>query len=263
MTTELTTTNGNLPAANDQFETGLEALGQGDVIIPRLTITQPTTPDISADNVGKFCINITGDYYAAMHLCCLKLAKGRLLWPAEYSKDNEPLCRSHDFINPANDIEGATPMCHTCTIIPGTKDEHHCPYANWGTDKKGKIIPPRCQEVWNMLVLDLETYMPMFLSLKSTSIKPLRKLFSAISILSKAKKIPMWGWSFKAELKLENYDKGKAYVPIFSSPSALSAEEVFSMADIRQQLAGVSLRSEEKQDTPPPAAQDQPYDDQF
>jgi hypothetical protein len=252
----LTTTNTNLPAnVNEPFDSGLEALDRGDVIIPRLTITQPSTPDIDAVNVGKFSVNITGDFYDNMRLVCIKLTKGRILWPEKYSKDNEPLCRSHNFQTPADDIEGAEPMCHTCAVTPGTKDEHECDYANWSADKKGKPIAPRCQEVWNLLVLDLETYMPMYLSLKSTSIKPAKKLFSAINILSGAKRVPLWGWAFGVTLKMESNDSGKFYVPIFTSPTAVSPEELEAMSGIRAQLANVEMRSEDKPDAPPVSTQ--------
>jgi hypothetical protein len=251
----LTTTGNNLPAnVNEPFESGLEALDRGDVIIPRLTITQPTTPDIDAVNVGKFSVNITGDFYESMHLVCLKLSKGRILWPKDYSKDNDPLCKSNDFLTPVL-IEGQSPMCHTCAVTPGTKDDHECKYANWGVDKKGKVIAPLCMEVWNMLVFDLETYMPMFLSLKSTSIKPLKKLFSAISILGNAKKIPLWGWSFGASLKMENYEKGKAYVPVFTSPTQVGQEEYSVLSEVRSQLANIDLYTEDKPDAPPASTQ--------
>jgi len=223
------------------------------VIIPRLTITQPTTPDIEATNVGKLTINITGDFFEKMRLVCLQLVKGRLLWPADYSRDNEPLCKSNDFMVPVR-TEGREPMCHSCGIIPGTKDEHYCEYANWGKDKKGKITAPRCLEVWNMLVFDLNTYMPMYLSLKSTSIKPLRKLFSSISILGNAKKVPMWGWEFEVSLKLEHYEKGKAYVPVFSPPKQVSTDDFSVIPGIRAQLAGIDLVTEDMQDAPPQAA---------
>lgn len=248
----LTTTTTNLPAAtNEPFDSGLEALDRGDVIIPRLTITQPTTPDVDAANIGKFSVNITGDFYDGMKLVCIKLTKGRILWPEKYSKDNEPLCRSHNFSTPAGDIEGAEPMCHTCAVTPDTRrGEHACPYANWAVDKKGKPVAPRCQEVWNMLVLDLETYMPMYLSLKSTSIKPAKKLFSAINILSGARRIPLWGWSFGVTLKMESNDSGKFYVPIFTSPTAVSPEELEAMSGIRAQLANVEMRSEERPEAP-------------
>jgi len=242
-------TTNSVAVIPEQFETGLEALDAGDLIIPRLTVTQPSTPDVEADQIGKFYINITGDYYDKMRLVTLKLTKGRILWPEKYSKDNDPLCRSHNFATPANDIQGASPMSHSCQVIPGSKD-HHCPYANWSADKKGKPIAPRCQEIWNLLVLDLDSYMPMFLSLKSTSIKPLRRHFSAINILSQAKRVPMWHLAFDVALKMETNDSGKFYVPVFSSPGPVEKEEAEVLNGIRAQLATVDMRAEDRSEAP-------------
>jgi hypothetical protein len=92
--------------------------------------------------------------------------------------------------------------------------------------------------------------MPMYFSIKSTGIKPARKLFSAINILSGAKRVPMWGWEFSAALKMESNDSGKFYVPVFSSPTLLAAEEIEAMAGIRAQLANITLRADEGQEAP-------------
>lgn len=237
-----TAVNDNLPAMNSQFESGLEELDAGDLIIPRLTITQPTTPDISTDLVGKFAVNLTGDFHDSLDLVLIKLGKSRILFPEKYKRDNDPLCRSHNFVTPANDIPGAVPMAESCGLIPGDPKKHVCPYANWTQDDKGNQSAPRCQECWNMLVVDLESYMPMWFSLKSTALKPLRKIVSAISIISQAKRQPMWAMKFSVALNKTANDSGTFYVPVFSSPTALSPEEVEAMTQIRAQLAGVEIK---------------------
>ena len=232
------------------IETGLEELDAGDLIIPRLTITQPSTPDIDTANQGKFCINITGDFHDNMRVAMIKLSKSRILFPEKYKRDNEPLCRSHDFKVPANDIPGATPMCDTCGLLPlapGEKNaKHKCAYANWGADNE----PPRCQEVWNSLIVDLESYMPMWFSLKSTALKPFRKIVSAISMISQAKKIPMWGMGFNMTLEKTVNDSGTFYVPAFSGLVALDKADAENMTAIRQQLAGVDIKDSAEPITP-------------
>lgn len=253
-------------ACQEPFETGLEAMDAGDLIIPRLTITQPTTPDIPAEQQGKFCINITGDFHEKMTVAMIKLSKSRILFPEKYKRDNEPLCRSHDFIVPANDIPGATPMCDSCGLLPlvtgEKKAKHKCPYANWTGDEKGNQVPPRCQEVWNSLVVDLESYMPMWFSLKSTALKPFRKIVSAISMISQAKKIAMWGLQFDMAIDKTTNDSGTFYVPNFSGLVPLEKSDFDNMTAIRAQLAGVDIKDSTEQLTPDaPAAK--PADEEF
>ena len=255
-----TTNQTNIAAYQEPFDNGLGELDAGDLIIPRLSITQPTTPDIDAAQVGKFCVNITGDYQDNMRVAIIKLGKSRILFPEKYKRDNDPLCRSHDFIKPANDIQGAEPMAASCGLIPGDKKKHVCEYANWGADN----TPPRCQETWNLLIVDLESYMPMWFSVKSTGLKPLRKIVSAISMISTAKRLPMWKMGFDMALEKTTNDSGTFYSPVFSGLTPLEDADAFNMDAIRAQLVHVDIKDAvepDKQDAPPAATT--PADEDF
>lgn len=255
-----TTTQNNIADYQEPFDNGLGELDAGDLIIPRLSITQPTTPDIDAAQVGKFCVNITGDYHDAMRVAIIKLSKSRVLFPEKYKRDNDPLCRSHDFKVPANDIKDAAPMAASCGLIPGEKKKHVCEYANWGADN----TPPRCQEVWNLLIVDLESYMPMWFSVKSTGLKPLRKIVSAIAMISAAKRIPMWRMGFDMAIYMDTNDSGKFYLPVFSGLSALEEADAINMDAIRAQLVHVDIKDAvepDKQEAP--ATVSTPADEEF
>jgi len=240
-------------------DTGLEEIESGDLIIPRLNISQPTTPDIEQDKVGKFLINVTGDDYDTMNVAIVKLTKSRILFPEKYKRDNEPLCRSHDFKTPADDIEGATPMDKTCELIPGDKKNHVCPYANWGSDN----TPPRCQETWNFLLVDLDSYIPMWFSVKSTALKPMRKIVSAISMICKAKRLPMWAMSFNINIEKIVNDSGTFYVPKCTKPEILSEDEIVNMTDIRTDLLDVDIKDavEADKQAPPASGSGEEMDD--
>lgn len=267
MTTEtaVATTTGTAPAViNEPFDNGLGELDASDLIIPRLTITQPTTPDINAENIGKFCINVTGDFNDTMRVVLIKLSKSRILFPKKYSRDNEPLCRSHNFQTPANDIDGATPMAEHCGLLAGEKKKHLCQYANWTVDEQGKQEAPRCQETWNLLIVDLENYMPMWFSVKSTGLKPLRKIVSAISMISNAKRLPMWNLGFDMAIEKTTNDSGTFYVPAFSGLSQLEADDSENMNAIRAQLVHVEVKDSAEKDTQmEPPVQEEREDDKF
>jgi hypothetical protein len=261
-TTAVTVASQNAVATyQEPFDNGLGELDAGDLIIPRLTITQPTTPDIQTDQVGKFCINVTGDYQDTMRVSMVKLTKSRILFPEKYKRDNDPLCRSHDFKVPANDIDGAKPMSHTCELVPGDNKKHVCAYANWGADN----APPRCQETWNLLIVDINTYMPMWFSVKSTALKPLRKIVSAVSMICQAKRLPMWSLGFDMVIEKVTNDSGTFYVPQFSGLSALTVDDSENMTAIRGQLVHVEIKDAIEADRPdaPPSAPTTPEDDSF
>jgi len=232
----------------EPFDNGLGELDAGDLIIPRMNITQPTSPDVPPDAVGKFYVNVTGDFQDAMKVAVIKLTKSRILFPEKYKRDNEPLCRSHDFRFPANDITGATPMADSCGLVPGDKKKHICEYANWSAGNE----PPRCQEVWNLLIVDLNSYMPMWFSVKSTGLKPLRKIISAVSIISQAKRLPMWALGFDMAIEKTVNDSGTFYVPVFSGLSALEKEDADNMTAIRAQLVHAEVKDLAEQDTAEP-----------
>ena len=233
-------------AQADQIqETGLEAMDQGDLIIPRLSITQPSSPDVDLENKGKLFVNLTGDFLESMSCVLIRLTKSRILFPKPYDPDNEPLCRSHDFLFPANDIPGSDPMCDNCQLTPGTdpkKGIHDCMYANWTKGPKDKSVAPMCNEVWNMLICDLDSYMPMLFSVKSTSLTNARKICSAINMIAKAKNIPMWNLKFT--MGVEKNKNGEWYNPAFSSPRLIEdKDEKDNMNLIRASMVNIDLNA--------------------
>lgn len=255
-------------AYQQPVETGLEDMSKEDMIIPRLVITQPQTLDITPENLGKLYINLTGEYYEEMDMVLIKMKKSRVLFPDDFDRNNKPLCKSDDFMVPSPEIE--KPMCSTCQLMPlqpgEKKPQHHCPYANWTANPAGKQKPPKCSETWNLLVVDLKTYMPMFFSLKSTALSPLKRITSAMKMLCAAKNKAAWSMSFNTKIKQSpNTDRGVYYVPDFSTLVALKEEDMENMAAIQRELVNVAVQADydmDPADSPgaPPA---KPADEEF
>lgn len=235
-------------ATNEPFDDGLEALGQGDLIIPRLTIGQPQTDGILEEHKGMLLVNVTGEAASELKLVAIKLSKSRIMFPAKYKKDNDPLCRSHDFIVPADDIEGAEAMSEKCET---------CKYSKWSKNEA-----PPCNEVWNFLVIDTESYMPMWFSVKSTGIKGAKRLVSALKLMSQAKRLPLWGFGFVLSTQLQD-DGNPYYIPVFSKPAALDSDELESMNMIRDQMQNADVKdsSEPVENAEPPFEdkEDEPF----
>jgi len=213
--------------APSAFDDGLGEITADDLIIPRLIVSQDQHK-LPAEQTGKLYCDVTGDASEKMTMAIIKLTKSRILFPATYKKDNEPLCRSHNFTHPADDIDGAKAMCTDC---------ESCEYSKWSAD-----APPRCQECWNLLVVDLESYMPMWFTVKSKSLKPTRKIVSALKMRTGAKRIPVWGISFDVRVEVSPGDSGDSYIPVFSGLAELSADERETMNIIHGQLVNEHVK---------------------
>jgi len=213
--------------AGDDFDDGLSALSNDDIIIPRLVVAQDKT-DCADEHKGKLYCDVTGDSYDEMEMVVLRMTKSRVCFPETFNKEDGPICRSHDAVVPADDIDGEEPMADNCA---------ECEYSKWGKDKKGRRVAPRCKEVWNLLVVNMETYTPMWFSLKSTALAPARKILSALKIQSQAKRVPACCFKFTATTDIRNGDSGDSYIPRFHGIRMLDRFEAENMLAIRDSLA--------------------------
>jgi hypothetical protein len=218
---------------NEPFDDGLGDITQEDLIIPRLKIGQRQSP---GDVAGKLFLDISGDTMDTMELVLLRMNKSRVLFPEDFSRDSKPLCRSQDFKCPETNNDGFEPMAESCA---------ECPYGKWTKGSNGSSKPPRCNEVWNFLVLDYETYMPAWFSLKSTAIKPARKIVSMLKLRGTAKLIPSWHFRFSVEVEMRSGAAGDSFVPVFSSLTLLDDEDRENMDIIQKQLAGEQVSFED------------------
>jgi len=169
------TTQTNEPNANGvpmvlPTGAGLEVLTPEDLIIPRLTLVQPTS-QIEGIEAGKFCLNLTGEEFDTLDVVFLKVTKGRIYFP-EGSTDQKPVCGSQDRLKPSPRFE--QPVAETC---------ESCFYANWN----GKE-PPVCNETLNLLGVMVDAGLPFWWSVKSTAIAPTKRFLSAIALRSRAGK---------------------------------------------------------------------------
>src|SRR5215467_4687830 len=143
---------------------GMEVLGPEDLIIPRLTLVQPTS-QIDGVEAGKFYMNLTGEQFDQVEAVFLKVTKGRVYF-ADDAIERKPVCGSSDRIKPSPRFESpAAPTCKECI------------FSRWN----GKE-PPFCNESYNLLGVMVETGFPFWWSVKSTAIAPTKRFLSAIAL---------------------------------------------------------------------------------
>ncbi len=159
---------GDIPDIPEEFATaGLEAVEQGDLIIPRARIVQPTSKLDSKP--GEFYFNLTGESKAQIHAVLVNMTKGRVYWSSDLAAD--PICASDDAKTPRQPAgQGCGPTCD------------RCPYAQWGEDGE----KPACSLVYNFLAADIEAdNAPFILSLHGASVKHAKTILSAFSLKRK------------------------------------------------------------------------------
>lgn len=211
--------------------TGAEGLSDEDLIIPRYKIIQPTS---KVGSPGNFICNILGQEIPELKIVIVKIDKGRVYW----DKDNfeEPVCRSHDYMNPDPAIE--KPVNSVCAKMMMNKTTNKlqavqvCRYGSWEGSEK-----PPCGMTYNVLALSLEDMMPFWISLHGASIKAVKQYSSSILL----RRAPFW--RFQTTLSLvPRTEPHKHYVAKFEMPKAIPDEKLSEIMEAVQQLMGVSIQ---------------------
>ena len=186
---------------------GMEDIDKDDLVIPRLKIIQTTAKE---GTPGKFGLNLTMEEFDTVDATLLKVTKGRVMFDKE-DLTLPPLCGSQDRIVPADyftdEADGTVPMSDVCD---------GCVQAQWDGN-----TPPPCSETYTMLMLDVNTFIPFFLQLKGTAIRPSKSLITAIFLQSntpKLKKAGAMSCDFTTHMALQKKSnkQGTFYVPVFS-----------------------------------------------
>ena len=177
---------------------GLETFDNGDLIIPRFKIVQPTSKE---GTPGLFRNNLTCEEIDKLNIVALAAAKGRVCWSDNI--DEDPVCRSSNGLVPAQNIE--TPVSEICGLKEnGKRFEPVCPNAIWG--EKGER--PICDEVINLLCIDKHDQVPFFISLTGTQLKSARAYLSAVGLRRRS----LYEYEAVLSLKETANGKGKYFV---------------------------------------------------
>lgn len=193
---------------------GFEGLDPSSVvIIPRIKLVQPTSKE---GTPGTFRINLTGEEFENLPIIVIKAMQGRTMWDPDPGKE-DVLCRSYDFFTPDPSIE--KPFAPTCAkkamnIKKQMVTMTLCEQAKWHGETK-----PECSEVYNLLCLLSEDFVPFWLTIHGASIKAVRSYLSAIVLRRGA----LWQWDTALSSEVKTEPK-KHYVTKFAIPKPLSRE---------------------------------------
>jgi len=250
MTNDISQTESRAVATVDGFVIpGTETITPQELQIPLLRIVQPTSRMENADlNGGMYHNSVTGEFVANPEVLVIGYAKGRVMFPREFSADNKPLCGSDNGVVPREEhIGSAMP---DGTIIGELC--HDCPFAQWQDN-----APPACNEVNTFAGIDSDG-MPVVFQAKSTGMKAARALKTMLKTSGINKTIRL------GSVRTVN-DSGTFYVPSYALGAAPDADwqaSAVSVAGMGNLASREAQRASEYVDEP--TGDDFPFgDDEF
>ena len=257
----MTTANQNTSLANPFVKRmGFEDEQEGDILLPRAKILQPTSDELTNERyesqnfkAGQLINSLTKEVLPAKFVPILKF-NSRLLWIPKKAGGGMA-CRSMDAKtgivldapkwgpwdeatnkwNPVKTVQNGE--CISCDT---------CPYANWVGD-----VPPVCTKSMNFLVMFIDSGFPMVLSFKSTSLKHGKKLYSM------AKMMPGNMFDYMYELKTfrKSNDKGTFYEVDVMPGGKVPAEQAQQFAEMYSSFRSLAFKFDDDEDTSEKAAE--------
>lgn len=215
-----------LTLSDDDFLSAEEAENADEFVgIDRMNISQKGKDEGSV--LGQFYIKSLTQAIEGFTGVLLRTNKSRIMWPAKFAKDNDPLCKSNDAITPVTDDDTFEAKAASCKT---------CPYGKWKRNKDGNI-PPACGEVLDMIILNTDEMVPVIYSVHATALgatnqellKALRGKVRALAMRRKRLGLPTAHscmFSFKIDTKLKENESGDAYVPTYSGIEELDLAQI-------------------------------------
>lgn len=233
MNTQLTTINPSQSgplAMPGHFELeGFEDLGQGDIILPRWSIIQPTSKKPGADDhVGQFQRNIDGEFRPHLDVVLLKVSPTRLLWSGDTS-DTRPECFSRDAVN--GSAYGVCAQCQfNVQVNPALRDQSDAKICNFG---------------YTLLTVDdVEAGTMALIGAMGTSVRPVKVLTTQFV----QRKRPAFSAVVRLEVERVTNEKGKFYVLKPSIREWLDQERMAPWRELFLSLKGATIRDIDEDD---------------
>jgi len=212
---------------------GDENLERGDVgMPPRLRISQPNRPIKIGDDdapAGAFVNTVTNEVFPdGIEIVPLVfLPRTRVMWPAQFNADNDPLCASDNGQDPAvtgDQRKLTNPQRGPCA---------QCPSAKFGADGD----KPACMAQRNFLVWLVESSEPAILTMQSTALTQARHLTSLAKMQKLAKTIMM-------VTQKQSDSRGQWYVPTVSKGRKLEEMDLLSVLEARNELQNLVISAD-------------------
>jgi len=223
--------------SDEDFLVAEESANAGDDYgMDRIAIFQKDADPDTNQVAGEFYCKSLDLSWPSFPAVLLRFEKSRILWPEKYKVDNDPLCKSHDAVTPVTDDDSFTPKAKNCGS---------CPFGKWGGTKNNRI-PPECNEVMDMVILNLDELVPYMFSVHSTGLgatnKTLMKILNGRKrYLSVQRPAHECMFAFDVGTELKKNDSGNAYIPTYNNIRQLDLGEIDIMVHAAKQVRDVDI----------------------
>lgn len=214
---------------------GEENLRDGDIgMPPRLRLSQPNRPIEVGDDeapAGSIVNTLTGEIYSnGLEIVPLVfLPRTRVMWPPDFSTENDPLCASDDGEEPRVSTAERTlraPEQGPCSI---------CAYAKFSDD--GSAPPCKLQRNFLVMILNGEQPEPAILTLQSTNISPARQL----TTLAKTQGLRK---SVRFVTQKTQTERGSWYTAAFAAGRKLTPRELVALVEAKDELKNLIITAD-------------------
>jgi hypothetical protein len=283
------TSKSNVPALDDDLDTGLDDFGMEDAVVPRLSIVHKE---------AEFKDSLSGMTFPSVKVIILGLVKQRILWHTDIEDNSKPMCKSPDHRNGFPNLSDDVPRDRRFPWQKsGFRPEDYKPDSNgqvalpcdgcqlkeWGSHPDGKR--PYCSEQFTLPVMydpyDNESWVPALMTFQKTGIKPVRSYLTSFA----RSQNPAYTAITEISLNLQHRGQTDYSVPSFkriadtepdmwrefstsfktlkgflqAPPSARESEDEESGTVVSQQAS--TPEPEAKKASPSPASNTEPDDD--
>lgn len=258
MTVEPNSVPGTEVETWDDSNVGMEDVGAGDIIIPRLQIVHAQ---------GKLRDNLTKLEFPSLKVVILGLVKQRIMWASEIDDGDKPLCKSpdheHGFPNMRDNVPvdkrfpweksnfnladfpaGGPNSLNNLVTLPCES----CVFNQWSTSDAGKNVPPPCSEQHTYPLLytpdDGETWTAALFTVQKTGISPSKQYISGFA----AAKQPMFTSYTELSLKLLQRGNVNYSVPVFKKLEQTDRKSWSEYADRVRSIRAFIRQAPRRQD---------------
>lgn len=237
---ELTVPTGGALARPDATQYGVN-LGEEDLVMPRVTLLQPTS---KIDGAGKFYFSLTGEKFDSMEIVVFGNQRGRVMFDPDRAKQ-EAICGSDDRVVPSTRYE--KPQAERCIA---------CNFSKRGYTEKviisGKEVQQYCSETQGLKCMFVDTLFPFVYIARRTSLKPINDWLTLMQYETVRNNLPLCCFPIRITSFVPPKAAEKYYVPNIERLGKIEKEEFKAMMNKYQNYnIGATLDEEAKDGTTP------------
>jgi len=207
----------SLPSGIDATKYGVD-MGEEDIIVPRLSLLQPTS---KIEGAGKFYFTLTKELFDTIDMVVFSNQRGRVMFDPDMSKQ-ETICGSSNRSEPSPRFD--PPQAPTCV---------ECKFSKRGYSEEvlvsGRTVNKYCSETNALRCMFVDTLFPFIFVGRRTSLQPINEFLSYMQYECVKNKRPLCCFPVRMTSKMVTKPNQKYYVPVLERRGMIEKEEFMVM----------------------------------